>query len=234
MLVAVGLTACSSVGDFGRVVAIDVVGPTVPELEEGDTLRMAAYAVSAAGDSIPDAVVTWVAVVPDTAPAVLSVDSSGLITGLLGGTGNIQARHESLVTPLITVIVTSRPDTAFADSTRYVVPAGDTASTAMIVTVAVYPDTGTSLIPAADKPVHFLLVEPTGGSGVRLAHVDGSLGTSPDSLDVTTGTAGTATALLQQTPGGTLPDSAVVRVVALTAQLDTVPGTPIRFVVTFP
>ncbi len=233
-MVAVSLTACTSIVDFGRVVAIDVVGPTVPELEEGDTLRMAAYAVSAAGDSVADAVISWVAVVPDSAPAVLSVDSSGLITGLLGGTGFIQAQHENLATPLITVVVTSRPDTAFSDSTRFVVPTGDTTSTAMTVTVAVFPDTGTALLPAAETAVQFLLIEPTGGSAVRLAHVGGLLGMSPDTLGLTTGTEGTATVLLQQTPGGTLPDSAVVHVVAFTALLDTVPGTPLRFVVTFP
>lgn len=233
-MVAVALTACTSIVGFGRVVAIDVVGPTVPELEEGDTLRMVAYGVSAAGDSIPDAIISWVAVVPDSAPTVLGIDSSGLITGLLGGTGFVQAQHENLVTPLITVVVTSRPDTAFSDSTRFVVPTGDTASTAMTVTVAVYPDTGTTLIPAAEKSVQFLLVEPTGGSAVRLAQVGGLLGTSPDSLDVTTGTDGTATALLQQTPGGTLPDSAVIHAIAFTVRLDTVPGTPLRFVVTFP
>ncbi len=234
MLVTVALTACTSIVDFGRVIAIDVVGPTVPELEEGDTLRMVAYAVSAAGDSVADAVVSWVAVVPDSAPTVLSIDPSGLITGLLGGTGLIQAQHDNLATPLITVIVTSRPDTAFSDSTRYIVPTGDPASTAMTVTVAVYPDTGTALLPAAEKAVQFLLIEPTGGSAVRLAHVGELLGTSPDTLDITTGADGTATALLQQTPGGTLPDSAVVQVIAFTARLDTVPGTPLRFVVTFP
>ncbi|MEE8135180.1 MAG: hypothetical protein V3T56_08975 [Gemmatimonadales bacterium] len=234
MLATVALTACTSIVDFGRVVAIDVVGPTVPELEEGDTLRMVGYAVSAAGDSVADAVVSWVAVVPDSAPTVLSIDSSGLIMGLLAGTGFVQAKHENLATPLITVVVTSRPDTAFSDSTRFVVPTGDTVSTAMTVTVAVYPDTGTALILAAGKPVQFLLLEPAGGSAVQLVHLGGFLGTSPDSLDVTTVIDGTATALLQQSPGGTLPDSAVVHVIAFTAQFDTVPGTPLRFVVTFP
>lgn len=229
-----GLISCTSVVDFGRVVAIDVVGPTTPELEEGDTLRMAAYAVSAAGDSVEDAIITWTAVVPDSAPTILSVDSAGLVTGLLGGTGFIQAQTENLTTPLITVVVTSRPDTAFTNATNFVVLAGDTTSTAMTVTVAIYPDTGTALIAAVEKRVQFLLVEPTGGSAVRLAHVGGALGTSPDSLDVTTGTDGTATALLQQTPGGTLPDSAVVHAIAFTAQLDSVPETPLRFVVTFP
>ena len=234
MLATVALAACTSIVDFGRVVAIDVVGPTVPELEEGDTLRMVGYAVSAAGDSVADAVVSWVAVVPDSAPTVLSIDSSGLIMGLLAGTGFVQARHENLATPLITVVVTSRPDTAFSDSTRFIVPTGDTASTAMTVTVAVYPDTGTALILAAGKPVQFLLVEPAGGSAVQLVHLGGFLGTSPDSLDVTTVIDGTATALLQQTPGGTLPDSAVIHAIAFTAGLDTVPETPLRFVVTFP
>ena len=55
VFLAIGLTACTSIVDFGRVVAIDVVGPIMPILEEGDTLRMAAYGVSAAGDSVADA-----------------------------------------------------------------------------------------------------------------------------------------------------------------------------------
>jgi hypothetical protein len=229
--VVVGLAACTAIVDFGRVVAIDVVGPADPTLEEGDTLRLRAYGVSAAGDSVPDAVVTWQSVIPDSASEVLRIDSTGLITGITAGEGFVQALHRSLATPLISVTVTPRPDTVTADSTRFSATSGDTPLT---VTVLAFPDTGVVLIALPDKTVHFVLVDPTGGSLLRLLAGDGTPGASSDSVTAVTGTAGTATALLQQIPGTTAPDSAVIEAIALTTRLDTVPGSPIRFVVTFP
>ena len=232
ILLAIGLAACTSIIDFGRVVAIDVVGPTVPTLEEGDTLRMAAYGVSAAGDSVPDAEILWSAVVPDSGTAVVSIDTSGLMTGLSAGTGAIQARHRSLATPLITVIVTPQADTISSDSVRFATPPGET--TTMTVTVTAFPDTGTTAVPVADNAVHFIIVEPEGGTAVRLAMNDGTPGPTADSISVFTDGAGMATVLLQQVSGGTLPDSAVVHAIAVTAAADSVPGSPVRFVVTFP
>ncbi len=233
-MLALGLSACTEIFDFGRVVAIDVIGPADPTVEEGDTLRLAARAVSAAGDSVPEAVIVWEAVIPDSGTDVLTVDSAGLVTGLASGDGFVQARHETLTTPLISVLVTAQPDSVSADSTRFMVPAGDTAPTTLTVTVAAISDTGVVLIPLPDKLVRFRLVDPAGGSSVRLASSDGTPSMQPDSLDVETGATGTASALLQQVSGATLPDSAVVHAIAFTARADTVPGSPVRFVVAFP
>ena len=234
LLFLFGVLACSEIVQFDRVVAIDILGSVNPQLEAGDTLRLRARAVSAASDTVPDAMIVWERLNVDSQPPVLSLDTAtGTVTGLGPGTGRVQARHENLRSGLITVTITARPDTITADSVVFSVTQGAGASPPLVVRVADATSMPGELLALTGKMVHYHLVAPAGSGAVRLVETDGSPGSDPLALATVTGSDGTAAVLLERVVGTQQPDTAFVEAVALTAIGDTVSGSPVRFVVLF-
>jgi hypothetical protein len=232
--------ACSEItGDFDRVVAIEVVGPTSRTVEERDTLQLRARAVSAAGDTVPEAVIRWVGLDVDSGQVGFTIDSvTGLVTANAPGTGRVQARVENLASGSIQITVLAAPDSVAATGEVRV-----TVDTAVVnsppLTVVVYDLTtspGTQLA-LAGITVHFATVDPAPGSaaadGFFLTQSDTVPGPDPHAVMLTTDVNGQAAVVARRTSGVTQPDSAIIESVALTARADTVMGSPVRFVVLF-
>jgi uncharacterized protein YjdB len=84
------------------VAFLDIIPPATLTVEVGDTLRFVARALDRDGQPI-DVPVSWRT--PDT---TVSVDDSGLVTGLVAGTGRVQAAvgdSERLVSEFFSVTV---------------------------------------------------------------------------------------------------------------------------------
>jgi hypothetical protein len=228
--------ACTEItGDPRRVIAIEIVGPTLRTVEEGGALQLEARAVNARGEVVPDAPLTWVA---DTDVVGFTVDAAGLVTTLAPDTGDVVARVESLSSGRITIRVTAAPDSvAPVSAQRLTVPADSAASpplTVEILDTTTEPDTELAL---SGKPVHFHVVEPLPGTaaadGLFLALADTVPGTEPHALETVSGTSGQAWVVVRRAGGTPQPDSAIVYAVSLTATADTVAGSPVQFVVLF-
>jgi hypothetical protein len=233
------LWGCSEIfGGLDRVVAIDITGPLAVELEEGDTLRLHARAISAAGDSVPDADLWWERV--DTTSAALHLDSaSGLVTAVGPGTALVRARIENLFSGTVAVEISPAPDRiAAAGDLRLVVGSAAAASNPLAVVVQDLTTTPNDTLALTGKPVHYAVTEssPGGAPGDALflaAVADTIPGEDPLRLDTVTGTDGQAKAVVRRRTGTTPPDSVTVTAVAVTARGDTVAGSPVRFVVVF-
>jgi hypothetical protein len=231
--------ACSPItADFDRIVAIEIVGSTSPTVEEGDTLRLHARAVSARGDTVPGAAITWVALEVDTGVVVLTIEAStGLVTALAPGSGRVQARIENLATGAITVTVQPAPDSISAVGDVRVpvdtAAAGSPPLTVKVVDLTTVPGDTLAL---GGKSVHFLTADPPPGSaaasGFFLSESDVP-GADPHRVDTVSGTDGRASVMVVRVAGQTQPDSVAVDAVAVTARGDTVAGSPVRFWVLF-
>ena len=92
--------------DDERVIAIEVTN-TAPKVQEGDTLRLSAWLLNAAGNVVAGASVTWV--VADTAPGFTLDSATGLLEGTRAGTWRVFARFEKLRSDALTVTVTALP-----------------------------------------------------------------------------------------------------------------------------
>jgi hypothetical protein len=238
-IVLVVAWACSPItADFDRIVAIEVVGSTSPTVEEGDTLRLHARAVSAKGDTVPGAAITWIALDVDTGVAVLTIEAStGFVTALAPGSARVQARIENLATGAITVTVVPAPDAVYAvGEARVTVDTAAAGSPPLTVAVVDLTSTPGDTLALAGKSVHFLTADPPPGSaaagGFFLSESDVS-GADPHRVDALSGTDGRASVVVMRVPGQSQPDSVAVDAVAVTARGDTVAGSPVRFWVLF-
>jgi uncharacterized protein YjdB len=84
-LTSLGFTATAAVGPPARVVA----HPDSAVLTAlGDTVRLSTTATDAFGNTAAPAAVAWTSL----DPAIVGVDAAGLVTGLAGGTGRVEAR----------------------------------------------------------------------------------------------------------------------------------------------
>ncbi len=233
------LLACTSfLDDLGRVVAIEVVGGTARQVEEGDTTSLEARALDAAGDVVDDADVVWAVLDVDSGQVGFTLAESGLISGVFPSSARVQGAVGRLRTGAITVTVSPAPDTVAPGSPeRLTVPAGVPASDPMRVVVYDLTTEPGTQVALPGKPVHVVLVEPAAGSpgAADIFLVEGSVPVAPDPhrAFLTTGGGGGAEVTLHVVAGGTAPDSAVIDAVALTARGDTVSGSPVRFVVDF-
>ena len=232
------VAGCTAIaGDLSRIVAIEIVGSLNPAVEEGDTLRLHARAIDAAGDSVPDAAIRWS--VLDTGQVGIELDSTtGLLTALGPGSWRVQARVEALVSGVVSVTVTPRPDTVVAGSPDTVtVPPGGSASEGLAVVVQDLTTAPGQQLPLSDKAVHFAVVRPAPGSptagAIFLTAGDTIPGAEPHHVVVLTDDAGRATIVARRVSGATPPDTVDVHAVALTATGDTVPGSPVPFTVVF-
>ena len=225
------LTACSDLTvNPDRVIALEISGGA-PTVEEGDTLRLTARTLNAAGEAVPNVTVTWA--VLDTGTIGFTLNPSGLVTATAPGAWRVQASADDLRSGALTITVTPLPDSAAAAITRVVVPFGDAQSMPLTVTVYDLTTTPGTPTPLAGKPVTFEVVQPTGASpGFFLTVSDTTPGPSPLRVSTLTGLGG-ASVVARRIPGQATPDSALVDATATTARGAIVPGTPIRFVVVF-
>lgn len=88
-LLATGIAACDSPATVQPVASISIA-PAEPALVRGDTLRLTAVPHDAAGQALSGRPVTW----SSSAPGVVSVSATGLLTGLGRGAANITATSE--------------------------------------------------------------------------------------------------------------------------------------------
>lgn len=217
-------------GSFSNVVAIEYTGPTSPSVEVDDTVHLTATPLDAAGDPVTDAQVHWAVLELDTVQVGFTLDSTtGLIMGVSPGAWRVQGSVENLRTDSIRVRVTPRPDSIGLGGPAVDTVAADAAESAPLTTVlfdlTTDPD---SARPIPSKPVIYRLVTPV--PGVAIAAQGDTVGADSSMAIDSTNAIGQAVVTLRV--GGTRTvDSAVVDATALTARGDTVPGSPVRFVI---
>jgi len=221
LLPVLAVLGCSGLdeGDDG-VVALQVEVPVPPDVEVGDTLQLHATALDANGDPV-DVAISWQAADP-----TVSVNATGLVTGVSAGTGRVQAREGSLGSNVVTLTVIARADTLLllGDSIR-TMPAEPGTSGDLVTELRTFaPDTT-----VASRPVIYAITFPVAGTapGVTL-----SGGVQTDTVN--TGADGTVTGMQLLRVAGQPPvDSAVVTVRAERTRGAAVPGSGQRFVIRF-
>ncbi|HEU4955746.1 MAG TPA: hypothetical protein VFT28_14265, partial [Gemmatimonadales bacterium] len=200
LLPVLAVLGCSGLdeGDSG-VVALQVEVPVPPDVEVGDTLQLHATALDANGDPV-NVAISWQAADP-----TVSVNTTGLVTGVSAGTGRVQAREGSIGSNVVTLTVIARADTLLllGDSIR-TLPADATTSGDLVTELRTFtPDTT-----VASRPVIYAITFPVAGTapGVTL-----SGGAQTDTVN--TGADGTVTGMQLVRVAGQPPvDSAVVTV----------------------
>jgi hypothetical protein len=222
LLPLLGTAACSNLQEGqGGVVALEIEFPENRNLEIGEQLQLSATALNADGNPV-DAEISWRA-----STAALSVDGSGLLTGVSVGTSDVQATVGSLASERVTFNVIARADTLIivGDSVVVVPLAADPPVTAQL------PVRLASLITAAplsNRPVIFEIVQPLPGA-TPVVQLTG--GVQIDTLN--TGGEGTVTGGLSRVVGQVAPDTAIVQVRANRTRGATVPGSGQRFIILF-
>lgn len=219
------------------MVGILYTGPGAPSVEEQDTLTLTAVALDINGEVLPDVPVIWRILEPDTGTRAFTLDSlTGLVTGILAGTGRVQGIADGLRTNTITVTVLAVPDSiAGVEPTTVTLAEADVESPSLVAVVYdVRPDGTTS--PLSGRPVRFTIVEPAAGtpeaSQVTIGLPGQTVGVDSLTVTATSVSGGLALATVRRA-GDVQPDSAVVEAVALTSAGGVIPGTPARFVVRF-
>ena len=115
-------------GDLGRIIAIEIDGTATRTLEENESTTLTARAIDAAGDTVPDAIIVWELLVPDSGNAVIGFDldsASGTIRASTPGSGRVRARVEELRSDTISIVVTGAPDSVAAAGDTLVTMASD-------------------------------------------------------------------------------------------------------------
>ena len=213
------MATCKPVGvDLDEVIAIQVSLPDSGIVEEGDTIVPHARALNGYGDSVT-AEFVWATA--DTTIQVLDA-STGATVGRRPPSGRLQARVGTLRSPLLTVTVRPQADTISATGAlRRTVLAPDSLSDSLEVRLEDL-TTGTAPAGLANRPVVFALTYPAVAGAFTLLPGD----------TVLTSTGGLASVQVRLV-NRALPDSAVVEARAVRANGQTVPGSPVTFVVEF-
>ncbi len=215
---------------------MEILGPLLRTVEEGDTLRLEARALDANGDVVPDAVILWAVVDPGVVGFTIG-ETTGLVETTAADTGRVAAIADELPSEPVLIQVSPAADSvASVSATRDTVDISESASSALTV-VVLYTPPDTLPLPLTGKPVHFVVVEPPpgepAGAGIFLATTDTVPGADPHHLEVVSQGLGQAWVVVRKVSGTTPPDSAVVHATVVTAIGDTVAGSPVRFVVLF-
>ncbi|HEY7767710.1 Ig-like domain-containing protein [Longimicrobium sp.] len=107
------LAACGDEPSTPDPVASLSVSPAQPVLMRGDTLRVAAVAYDASGKALGGRAVTW----SSSAPDIVSVSATGLLTGVGRGAATITVTSEGLSVPVPVTVAAAPPAvTGFAIS----------------------------------------------------------------------------------------------------------------------
>jgi Big-like domain-containing protein len=153
LLSSVAWQGCSNLTEgAGGVAGLEIRAPAVKTIEVGETLQLSVVALDKDGNTV-SVPVTWQA--PD---ATLTVDgSTGAITGVSPGTGQVQAFAGSLASELVTFNVIIPADTLVitGDSVLTVAP-GVTASVPLLVELRSLPTDD----PLPSLPVVYAVTSP--------------------------------------------------------------------------
>jgi hypothetical protein len=224
LLPLLAAAACSGLDEGeGGVVGLEVQLPDdpTPTLEVGEQLQLSARALDVNGETV-DAEILWRA-----SDATLSVDATGLVTGVAPGSSDVQAVVGSLTSESIPFDVIARADTLIivGDSVFVIPIAADPPVTANLV---VRLESRSPAGPVDSRPVIYEITQPVPGATpvVQLAG-----GVQSDTL--TTTADGTAAIALGLVTGQTPPDTAIVEVRANQTRGSPVPGSGQRFIVLF-
>lgn len=231
-VVVVLMAGCSSLSsDSNGVVAIEVVSPAVPVIEDRDTLNLVtqtihARALNLSGDSVA-ATIVWTSA--DTLAQVVDSGIPYIVGHGTSGTPRLQARVGTLGSAVISYTLGSRSDTlTLAGSDSIVVPTTDNVSDSLQVVLQTYDPAG----PLSGRRLIFTIVSPVfatpadrtvefSGGGLVDTSVTGATG--QPQVGVT----------LSRVLGVPAPDSAVVTVSAVRPSGRVVPGLARPFVVYF-
>jgi hypothetical protein len=222
LLPLLAATACSNLEEGeGGVVALEIQFPEVPTLEVGEQAQLSARALDADGETV-DATIEWR--VSDDA---LSVDATGLVTGVAPGSGDVQAAVGSLTSARVGFSVIASADTIIVvGDSVFVIPIG--ADPPVTANLVVRLESRSPVGPVDSRPVIYEITQPVAGTTpvVQLAG-----GVQSDTL--TTAADGTIGAVLSLVTGQVPPDTAIVEVRANRTRGAAVPGSGQRFIILF-
>jgi Bacterial Ig-like domain (group 2) len=216
------VAACSGLDEGeGGVVAVEVEIPQLTTIEVGEQVQVVARALDVNG-AVVEVPLEW-----QSSTAAVTVDGTGLVTGVQPGEANVQAFSGNLPSEPVPFDVVARADT--------IVIAGDSVATLPIGvdppptdTLTVRLETFTPAGPVIGGSVIFEITSPPPGTTpvVQLAG-----GVQIDT--VTTASDGTAAVEIGAVSGQIPPDTAIVQVRAERIRGAAVPGSGQRFIVLF-
>ncbi len=215
-------TGCSGL-DEGDTIAIElrVVSPVSQDLEVGEQTQLTAQAFNSNGEVV-ETPITWRTV--DTTLAV--GESTGLVTGVSPGPGNVQASTGSLSSDFVNFNVRARADTLIiVGDSVVIVPVEPGLTAPLVVRVESFNPAG----PLEGRAVLYQITRPVAGDAPVVV-----LSGDVQSATVATGADGTATGIqLGRASGTPPPDTAIVEVSATRGDGGAVPGSGQRFIVVF-
>ena len=236
MLVAAAACGKFGPGDLSRTIALEVVAPD--SLEEYDTVTPHARLLDGRGDSVAGTIVWSLPDSADTVALRLIDTTTGRITvNHTGLTGRLLASAGPFVGNPVSIRTLAAADTLFATSSSTVDTvslAVDSVSDSLQVEVAdTIPSSsgGDSTVALAGRPVVYAITDPAFPGPATLVTND-STHTLVTTDTVATGVTGIAFVKVRLL-GPSVPDSVVVKAIAQRAGGDTVPGSPVTFVVRF-
>ena len=220
LLPLLAAAACSSLEEGqGGVVALEIQTPALTTLEVGEQVQLSARALDADGETV-EAAIEWL-----SSSAALSVDATGLATGVSPDVVRVQAAVGSLTSAQIDFTVRAPADTiVIVGDSVFVVPV----AAPVPANPAVRIDSRTPPGPVEAQDVIFDITQPVAGAipVVQLANGD-------QSDTVRTTAEGLATVALSLATGQVPPDTAIVEVRANRLRGSVVPGSGQRFIILF-
>ena len=219
-LLTLMVLGCSNLTEGpGGVVELEISTPAAREVEVGETLQLTARALDRDGNPL-DVPITWLSSDP-----ALTVDNSGLVTGVAPGEAQVQASVGSLSSGQILLTAIARADTlVIVSDSVIIVPVGAAASPPLAVQVMSF----SSADPLPNRPVVYTVTSPA-DVGDHTVELPG--GVLIDTIS--TGPAGDAGAVTLNRTAIPSPDTAIVQVRSYRASGADVPGSGQRFIVLF-
>jgi hypothetical protein len=222
LLPLLAAAACSNLSEGeGGVVALEVQFPELLTVEVGEQVQLSARALDAAGETV-DATIEWRA-----SSDALSVDATGLVTGIAPGSGDVQAAVGSLTSERIGFSILASADTLIiVGDSVLVIPiiADPPVSANLVVRLESHSPVG----PVGSRPVIYQITQPVPGV-TPVVQLAGAV----QSDTLTTIADGTAAIALSLVTGQAPPDTAIVEVRANRTRGSVVPGSGQRFIVLF-
>ncbi len=205
----------------GGVVQLDIRIPAITSVEVGETLQLTAEALDRDGNPVT-VPLSW-----RTSDATITIDDTGLVTGIAAGPGQVQAFAGSLASEQVALSVITRADTLVLIGDSVVtVPPGVAASAPLEVHLV---SLSTPDAPLPSRPLVYTVTSPP-DVGTRSVELPGAV-----LIDtVSTGTSGINQAVtLNRVAGVPSPDTAIVQVRSYRVSGVDVPGSGQRFIVLF-
>ena len=195
-------------------VAIEVILPDSARVEVTDTFRPSGQVLNGVGGTLPDSLF-WTSF--DTTLTVVD-SATGVSYGALVGSARLQARTGALYSnPQLVAVIPRLDSMAVFDRTRDTLSTPDTLSNPLKVTTFAYGGSA-----SGRRVIFSFTTYPDSGRVVTLLPRD----------TVATGSDGTASVQVRLHPG-LLPDSVVVTASMRKFHGDSLPGSPVTFVVEF-